>query len=59
MVDNLEQGFFDIEMQNGKIPENLGVLWRSTQNMRANLSNVVIQHIKNTCMIYNFNIEVS
>lgn len=35
MVNNLEQGFFGIEIQNGKTPENLGVLWRSAQNMGA------------------------
>jgi len=35
MVDNLTQGFFGIGIQNGKTPENLGVLWRSAQNMGA------------------------
>lgn len=35
MVDNLKQGFFGIGIQNGKTPENLGVLWRSAQNMGA------------------------
>jgi len=35
MVNNLEQGFFGIGIQNGKTPENLGVLWRSAQNMGA------------------------
>ncbi len=34
-VDNLEQGFFGIGIQNGKTPENLGVLWRSAQNLGA------------------------
>lgn len=34
-VDNLKQGFFGIGIQNGKTPENLGVLWRSAQNMGA------------------------
>lgn len=34
-IDNLEQGFFGIGIQNGKTPENLGVLWRSAQNMGA------------------------
>jgi len=34
-VNNLEQGFFGIGIQNGKTPENLGVLWRSAQNMGA------------------------
>lgn len=35
MIDNLTQGFFGIGIQNGKTPENLGVLWRSAQNMGA------------------------
>ncbi len=35
LVDTLEQGFFGIGIQNGKTPENLGVLWRSAQNMGA------------------------
>ena len=34
-TDNLQQGFFGIGIQNGKTPENLGVLWRSAQNMGA------------------------
>lgn len=34
-TDNLKQGFFGIGIQNGKTPENLGVLWRSAQNMGA------------------------
>lgn len=34
-VDTLEQGFFGIGIQNGKTPANLGVLWRSAQNMGA------------------------
>ncbi|TLX73254.1 RNA methyltransferase [Labilibacter sediminis] len=35
MIDNLDQGYFGIGIQNGKTPENLGVLWRSAQNMGA------------------------
>lgn len=35
MTNNLEQGYFGIGIQNGKTPENLGVLWRSAQNMGA------------------------
>lgn len=35
MIDTLEQGFFGIGIFNGKTPENLGVLWRSAQNMGA------------------------
>ena len=35
MANNLEQGFFGIGIQNGKTPENLGVLWRSAQNLGA------------------------
>lgn len=35
MIDNLEAGFFGIGIENGKTPENLGVLWRSAQNLGA------------------------
>lgn len=35
MVNNLEQGYFGIGLMHGKTPENLGVLWRSAQNMGA------------------------
>ncbi|TSE10425.1 RNA methyltransferase [Aquimarina algiphila] len=35
MIDNLDNEFFGIGIQNGKTPENLGVLWRSAQNMGA------------------------
>nr|WP_321231605.1 RNA methyltransferase [uncultured Psychroserpens sp.] len=35
MVDNFENEFFGIGIQNGKTPENLGVLWRSAQNLGA------------------------
>jgi len=35
MIDNLEQGYFGIGIMNGKTPENLGVLWRTAQNMGA------------------------
>ncbi|AZQ43332.1 RNA methyltransferase [Nonlabens ponticola] len=34
-TDNLESGFFGIGIMNGKTPENLGVLWRSAQNLGA------------------------
>ena len=34
-IDNLEPGFYGIGIQNGKTPENLGVLWRSAQNFGA------------------------
>ena len=35
MIDNLEAGYFGIGIENGKTPENLGVLWRSAQNLGA------------------------
>lgn len=35
MIDNLEQGFYGIGILHGKTPDNLGVLWRSAQNMGA------------------------
>jgi tRNA G18 (ribose-2'-O)-methylase SpoU len=34
--DNFTTEFFGIGIQNGKTPENLGVLWRTAQNMGAN-----------------------
>lgn len=34
-TNNLENEYFGIGIQNGKTPENLGVLWRSAQNMGA------------------------
>ncbi|MGD1945032.1 MAG: RNA methyltransferase [Croceivirga sp.] len=33
--DNFEHEFFGIGIQNGKTPENLGVLWRTAQNLGA------------------------
>ncbi|WP_353778251.1 TrmH family RNA methyltransferase [Winogradskyella sp. 3972H.M.0a.05] len=35
MIDNFHNEFFGIGIQNGKTPENLGVLWRSAQNLGA------------------------
>ncbi len=35
-VDNFTNEFFGIGILNGKTPENLGVLWRSAQNLGAN-----------------------
>ncbi len=35
MKDTLAPGFYGIGIQNGKTPENLGVLWRSAQNFGA------------------------
>ncbi|WP_124978965.1 RNA methyltransferase [Nonlabens xiamenensis] len=34
-LDNLEPGYFGIGILNGKTPENLGVLWRTAQNLGA------------------------
>ncbi len=34
-IDNFKNEFFGIGIQNGKTPENLGVLWRSAQNLGA------------------------
>lgn len=33
--DNFTNDFFGIGIQNGKTPENLGVLWRTAQNLGA------------------------
>ena len=35
-TDSFETAYFGIGIQNGKTPENLGVLWRTAQNMGAN-----------------------
>ncbi len=35
MNNNFVNEFFGIGIQNGKTPENLGVLWRSAQNLGA------------------------
>ena len=35
MIDNFQNEFFGIGIQNGKTPENLGALWRSAQNLGA------------------------
>ncbi|MGJ5642351.1 RNA methyltransferase [Formosa sp. S-31] len=35
MNDNFTNEFFGIGIQNGKTPENLGMLWRSAQNLGA------------------------
>jgi len=37
MNNNFTNEFFGIGIQNGKTPENLGVLWRSAQNLGASL----------------------
>lgn len=34
-LDSFETEYFGIGIQNGKTPENLGVLWRTAQNMGA------------------------
>ena len=34
-LDNFSNNFFGIGIQNGKTPENLGVLWRTAQNLGA------------------------
>jgi len=34
-LDNFQNEYFGIGIQNGKTPENLGVLWRTAQNLGA------------------------
>lgn len=36
LINNLEPGYFGIGIENAKTPENLGVLWRTAQNLGAN-----------------------
>jgi len=54
MVNNLEQGFFGIGIQNGKTPENLGVLWHSAQNMGASfIFTIGNRYAKQACDTHN------
>ena len=54
MVNNLEQGYFGIGIQNGKTPENLGVLWRSAQNMGASfIFTIGNRYAKQACDTHN------
>ena len=54
MIDNFENEFFGIGIQNGKTPENLGVLWRTAQNMGASfIFTVGNRYAKQACDTHN------
>ncbi len=52
--DNLKTGYFGIGIQNGKTPENLGVLWRSAQNLGASfIFTIGNRYAKQACDTHN------
>ncbi len=54
MIDNFDNEFFGIGIQNGKTPENLGVLWRTAQNMGASfIFTIGNRYAKQACDTHN------
>ncbi len=54
MNDNFITEFFGIGIQNGKTPENLGVLWRSAQNLGASfIFTIGNRYAKQACDTHN------
>jgi len=54
MSDNFTNEFFGIGIQNGKTPENLGVLWRSAQNLGASfIFTIGNRYAKQACDTHN------
>jgi len=54
MVDNFENEYFGIGIQNGKTPENLGVLWRTAQNLGASyIFTIGNRYAKQACDTHN------
>ncbi len=54
MIDPLETGYYGIGIQNGKTPENLGVLWRSAQNLGASfIFTIGNRYAKQACDTHN------
>lgn len=54
MNDNFINEFFGIGIQNGKTPENLGVLWRTAQNMGASfIFTIGNRYAKQACDTHN------
>ena len=52
--DNFTTSFFGIGIQNGKTPENLGVLWRTAQNLGASFIFTIGKRYANqTCDTHN------
>jgi tRNA G18 (ribose-2'-O)-methylase SpoU len=54
MLDNFQNEFFGIGIQNGKTPQNLGVLWRSAQNLGASfIFTIGNRYAKQACDTHN------
>ena len=54
MNDNFINEFFGIGIQNGKTPENLGVLWRTAQNLGASfIFTIGNRYAKQACDTHN------
>ena len=54
MLDNFKNEFFGIGIQNGKTPENLGMLWRSAQNLGASfIFTIGNRYAKQACDTHN------
>lgn len=54
MNSNFTNEYFGIGIQNGKTPENLGVLWRSAQNLGANfIFTIGNRYAKQACDTHN------
>ncbi|KAB1066842.1 RNA methyltransferase [Tamlana haliotis] len=54
MNDNFVNEFFGIGIQNGKTPENLGVLWRTAQNLGASfIFTIGNRYAKQACDTHN------
>lgn len=53
-MDNFKNEYFGIGIQNGKTPENLGVLWRSAQNLGASfIFTIGNRYAKQACDTHN------
>lgn len=53
-MDNFENEYFGIGIQNGKTPENLGVLWRTAQNLGAHyIFTIGNRYAKQACDTHN------
>ena len=54
MTDNFKNEYFGIGIQDGKTPENLGVLWRSAQNLGASfIFTIGNRYAKQACDTHN------
>ena len=54
MNSNFTNEYFGIGIQNGKTPENLGVLWRSAQNLGASfIFTIGNRYAKQACDTHN------